>query len=179
MNCTAPDVTGCGLGRIGAMTGVARMGSHVDSARSREPRRLTGLALVLPSGSSAGYLKRRVGCGVSSARRELFVVGHQPVPEVPLRDGEQGGLIVPGEIPSLGSWVAENYEVVAEFDSLMPTGVTVTDEGRIFVSFPRWGDSVPYTVAEVVDGRPVAYPAPRSTSGTSLRSLIAWYRCRV
>jgi sugar lactone lactonase YvrE len=63
------------------------------------------------------------------------------------------------ETPSqLGSWVADNYEVVAEFDTLMPTGVTVTDEGRIFVSFPRWGDEVPYTVAEVVDGNAVAYP---------------------
>jgi sugar lactone lactonase YvrE len=60
--------------------------------------------------------------------------------------------------PRLGGWVADEYEVVAEFDALMPTGVTVTDEGRLFVSFPRWGDSVPYTVAEVVDGKPVPYP---------------------
>ncbi|MFC4036247.1 L-dopachrome tautomerase-related protein [Streptomyces polygonati] len=60
----------------------------------------------------------------------------------------------------LGSWVAPDYEVVARFDDLMPTGVTVTDEERVFVSFPRWGDDVPYTVAEVVDGRAVAYPNP-------------------
>jgi sugar lactone lactonase YvrE len=54
--------------------------------------------------------------------------------------------------------VASDYEVVAEFDSLMPTGLTVTDEGRVFVSFPRWGDDVPYTVAEVVDGKAMPYP---------------------
>jgi sugar lactone lactonase YvrE len=54
--------------------------------------------------------------------------------------------------------VAPEYEVVAEFDDLMPTGVTVTDKERIFVSFPRWGDDVPYTVAEVVNGRPQPYP---------------------
>ncbi|GHH88364.1 hypothetical protein GCM10018793_67790 [Streptomyces sulfonofaciens] len=59
----------------------------------------------------------------------------------------------------LGSWVAPEYEVVAEFDDLMPTGVTVTSEERIFVSFPRWGDEVPCTVAEVVDGRAVPYPS--------------------
>lgn len=62
-------------------------------------------------------------------------------------------------VSPLGSWVAPDYEVVAEFDDLMPTGVTVTNEERIFVSFPRWGDDVPYTVAEVVNGRAVAYPS--------------------
>jgi hypothetical protein len=61
----------------------------------------------------------------------------------------------------LGSWVADNYEVVAQFEDLMPTGVTVTDDGRVFVSFPRWGDEVPYTVAEVVDGKAVPYPSPQ------------------
>ncbi|WP_433559720.1 L-dopachrome tautomerase-related protein [Pseudonocardia xinjiangensis] len=60
----------------------------------------------------------------------------------------------------LGSWVAPYYDVVAEIDDLMPTGVTVTDDGRVFVSFPRWGDDVPYTVAEIVDGKAVAYPDP-------------------
>ena len=39
----------------------------------------------------------------------------------------------------------------------MPTGVTVTETGRIFVNFPRWGDDVPYTVAELKDGKPVAF----------------------
>ncbi|MEW1683625.1 L-dopachrome tautomerase-related protein [Streptomyces sp. NPDC093594] len=61
--------------------------------------------------------------------------------------------------PPLGSWVAADYDVVAEFSDLMPTGVTVTDEGRLFVSFPRWGDDVPFTAAEVVNGQAVAYPS--------------------
>ena len=60
----------------------------------------------------------------------------------------------------LGSWVASDYEVVAEFADLMPTGVTVTDDGRMFVSFPRWGDEVPYTAAEVVGGKARPYPGP-------------------
>ncbi|GII56211.1 hypothetical protein Pth03_46000 [Planotetraspora thailandica] len=81
----------------------------------------------------------------------------------------------------LGSWVGTDYEVVAEFDALMPTGVTMTDGGRLFVSFPRWGDDVPYTVAEVVDGEPVPYPhrelnewSPETTAETlvSVQSVI-------
>lgn len=49
-------------------------------------------------------------------------------------------------------------EVVTTFNGAMPTGVTVTREGRIFVNFPRWGDDVPFTVAEVKDNRLVPYP---------------------
>lgn len=58
----------------------------------------------------------------------------------------------------LGSDAQADYDVVAQFTDMMPTGLTVSDDGRIFVSFPRWGDEVAYTVAEVVDGRPVAFP---------------------
>jgi len=50
-------------------------------------------------------------------------------------------------------------EVVATFDGPMPTGVAVSDDGRVFVNFPRWGDDVRYTVAEVRDGRTVPYPS--------------------
>lgn len=56
-------------------------------------------------------------------------------------------------IPTIGQ-----LERVAAFDGPMPTGVTVAEGKRIFVNFPRWGDDVPYTVAEIRDGRPVPYP---------------------
>ncbi|MBL6457244.1 gluconolactonase [Belnapia sp. T6] len=49
-------------------------------------------------------------------------------------------------------------ETVANFDGAMPTGVTVSQRGRIFVNFPKWGDDVRFTVAELKDGRPVAFP---------------------
>ncbi|GAA2246486.1 major royal jelly family protein [Herbiconiux moechotypicola] len=67
---------------------------------------------------------------------------------------------------SLGSWVADDYDVVAEIADNMPTGLTVADDGRLFVSFPRWGDDVPFTVAEIVDGRPIAYPDLESNTWT-------------
>jgi sugar lactone lactonase YvrE len=49
-------------------------------------------------------------------------------------------------------------ETVASFRGPMPTGVTVSHHGRIFVNFPRWGDPVEFTVAEIKDGKPVAFP---------------------
>jgi len=49
-------------------------------------------------------------------------------------------------------------ETVATFHGAMPTGVTVSHDQRIFVNFPRWGDSVPFTVAEIIDGEAIAYP---------------------
>jgi hypothetical protein len=42
-------------------------------------------------------------------------------------------------------------EPVAYFNDAMPTGVTVSHKGRIFVNFPRWGDDVPFTVSEPED----------------------------
>ena len=42
-----------------------------------------------------------------------------------------------------------NPERVFAFNGAMPTGVTVTETDRIFINFPRWGDDVPYTVAEI------------------------------
>ena len=55
--------------------------------------------------------------------------------------------------------VIGNLEVVATFTGPMPTGVSVANSGRIFVNFPKWGDNVEYTVAEVVDGKTVPYPS--------------------
>ena len=44
-------------------------------------------------------------------------------------------------------------DVVATFEGPMPTGVTVSKTGRIFVNYPRWGDPVEFTVAEVTPGK--------------------------
>jgi sugar lactone lactonase YvrE len=61
-----------------------------------------------------------------------------------------------GDLPS--AQAIGSIEAVATFHDAMPTGVTVSENGRIFVNFPRWGDDVPFTVAEVRDGRSFAYP---------------------
>ena len=49
-------------------------------------------------------------------------------------------------------------EQVYHFNDAMPTGVTVSHQGRIFVNFPKWGDQAIFTVAEIRDGKLVAYP---------------------
>jgi len=65
-------------------------------------------------------------------------------------------------LPILGhadnTTLENRIEVVHEFFGSMPTGVTVSQTGRIFVNYPRWGDPVPFTVAEIVNGREVPYP---------------------
>src|SRR6202522_4203539 len=50
-------------------------------------------------------------------------------------------------------------EIVHLFHGAMPTGVSVSRTGRIFVNFPQWGDEVEFTVAEIRDGELVAYPS--------------------
>ena len=66
-------------------------------------------------------------------------------------------------------------EPVAYFNGAMPTGVTVSHKGRIFVNFPKWGDDVSFTVAEIRNGEMVAYQPSRSGRCTCFRSVS---RCR-
>lgn len=49
-------------------------------------------------------------------------------------------------------------EQVFAFHDAMPTGVTISENGRIFVNFPRWGDKVPFTVGELRASKVVPYP---------------------
>lgn len=49
-------------------------------------------------------------------------------------------------------------EQVFAFHDAMPTGVSISEKGRIFVNFPRWGDKVPFTVGELRNGKVVPYP---------------------
>jgi sugar lactone lactonase YvrE len=52
----------------------------------------------------------------------------------------------------------DRLQKVATFDHQV-TGVTVSEDGRIFVNFPRWSEDVPVSVAEVMnDGSIKPYP---------------------
>jgi sugar lactone lactonase YvrE len=64
-------------------------------------------------------------------------------------------------------------EPVAYFNGAMPTGVTVSQKGRIFVNFPKWGDEVPFTAAEVRDGKAVAYPDEAMNQTTDTHDVAA------
>lgn len=60
--------------------------------------------------------------------------------------------------------------LVASFDHQV-TGVAATDDGRLFVNFPRWTDDAPISVAEVlVDGSLRAYPDARWNEWRNVRA---------
>ncbi|MCP3144976.1 major royal jelly family protein [Pyxidicoccus xibeiensis] len=67
----------------------------------------------------------------------------------------------PGQSPGEATPAVKpaTLEEVHAFHGPMPTGVTVSREGRIFVNYPRWGDPVRFTVAELRDGKEVPYPS--------------------
>jgi sugar lactone lactonase YvrE len=68
--------------------------------------------------------------------------------------------------PAAGKLAQTDLEVVANFTGPMPTGVAVSHDRRIFVNFPRWGDPVEFTVAEVKqDGSVVPYPDLQTNKG--------------
>lgn len=58
-------------------------------------------------------------------------------------------------------------EIVAMVNGPMPTGVAVSRSGRTFLSFPRLGDKVAYTVAELKDGRASAFPSEELQAGNT------------
>lgn len=48
---------------------------------------------------------------------------------------------------------------VISFKGIQVTGITMSENGRMFVNFPRWRDGVPFSVAEVLkDGSYAPYP---------------------
>ena len=55
--------------------------------------------------------------------------------------------------------IAPALEIVHRFFGTMPVGVAVTSDNRIFISYPRWTDKGPVTLAELKNGVEVPYPA--------------------
>jgi sugar lactone lactonase YvrE len=68
-------------------------------------------------------------------------------------------------------------EPMAYFNGAMPTGVTVSQQGRIFINFPKWGDDVKFTVTEIHNGgEAVAFPDEtinRSNPNDPAASLVS------
>ncbi|AND40550.1 L-dopachrome tautomerase-related protein [Cytobacillus oceanisediminis] len=56
-------------------------------------------------------------------------------------------------------------ELVYVFYGAMPTGVSVSETGRIFICFPKWGDDVKFTVAEIVGDTLQPYPSLETNFG--------------
>ncbi|QHA93104.1 L-dopachrome tautomerase-related protein [Bacillus sp. N1-1] len=73
-------------------------------------------------------------------------------------------------------------ELVYVFYGAMPTGVSVSETGRIFICFPKWGDDVKFTVAEIIGDTLQPYPNLETnlsnqgnitTSFISVQSVVA------
>jgi sugar lactone lactonase YvrE len=59
-------------------------------------------------------------------------------------------------------------ERIAE-SPVMPAGIVVTDSGRTFVSFPKWGEPHDHTLMEYADGQWNGFPGPF----TSIQGIVA------
>src|SRR5438552_11639898 len=53
---------------------------------------------------------------------------------------------------------AAQLQEIASFPNQQVTGVAVSKSGRVFVNFPDWSDDHTISVAEVIDGKPKAFP---------------------
>lgn len=93
----------------------------------------------------------------------LFMACTPSVPTIVTRDQW-----AKSEVASSESRVLKTgeFETVALIEGAMPTGVTVSKGGRLFVNFPRWGDKVAYTVAEIRSNGIVPYPDEATNRGT-------------
>jgi hypothetical protein len=88
------------------------------------------------------------------------------------RNSKNGSIHKLPAADSIGS-----LEPIAFFHDAMPTGLTVSHKGRIFVNFPKWGDNVQYSVAEVLkDGSTIAYPDMELNRTDENDKLQHWYR---
>lgn len=72
-------------------------------------------------------------------------------------------LVLFGSICSAQELPAEKtigkLEIVAKLNGPIPTGITVSNTGRIFICFPKWTrDAIEYTVGELKGGITVPYP---------------------
>ena len=70
---------------------------------------------------------------------------------------------------------SDKLQLVVGITGPMPTGVAVSRSGRIFINFPRWGDPVEFTVAELKDGQPAAFPDKQinKAEGDPARQLVS------
>ena len=61
---------------------------------------------------------------------------------------------------------SDKLQLFAAVKGPMPTGVAVSKTNRVFTNFPRWGDPVEFTVAEIKDGKIEAFPSRELNDST-------------
>src|SRR4051812_11904232 len=61
---------------------------------------------------------------------------------------------------------SDKLELFGTVKGPMPTGIAVSKTNRVFTNFPRWGDPVEYTVAEIVNGKITPFPSKEMNDST-------------
>jgi sugar lactone lactonase YvrE len=89
-------------------------------------------------------------------------------------DARRGRPKVPPHRPAREP-IGRRLEVVHAFpvDAPIPTGVTVSRTGRVFVCHPRWEDPVPFTVGELRDGSELPFPSLAQNDPSSADHLFS------
>ncbi|MCY1636743.1 L-dopachrome tautomerase-related protein [Marinifilum sp. D737] len=67
---------------------------------------------------------------------------------------------------------SNNLEVTASSNKQW-TGVAVSKENRLFVNYPKWSNDVPISVAEIVNGKAVAFPNQEWNNAHNKESFLA------
>lgn len=91
--------------------------------------------------------------GTGSRRLRFVVVSLLFAAAVEAQASQSASDIAPAK-----AQVSNSIRPIFAFKGAMPTGITVSEDGRFFVNFPRWGDEVPYTVGEIRGQNVVPYP---------------------
>lgn len=86
---------------------------------------------------------------LAPAQQQMVITDEQKIRDVELATA-QGG-------PAAGKR-AEHLQPYALIYGAMPTVITVSEEGRIFLAFPRWEDQVGATVAEIRKDQLIPFP---------------------
>lgn len=96
------------------------------------------------------------GCSTNRTADESTLTQGAKVDRESVGGSAAAAKLARSKVPNFPS--TRNLQTVALFNGAMPTGVTVSKSGRIFVCFPRWGDPVEFTVGELRGDDVVAYP---------------------
>jgi len=99
----------------------------------------------------------------------------------PLRAEQRGEILTAGDArqlprattgPAVGHRSA-SLEPYASIDGPSPAGIAVSAEGRVFISFPGWGDAVQLTVGELTrDRRLIPFPKSSSSELKSVQGIF-------
>jgi len=111
----------------------------------------------------AALLFASAGCKQDTPEADA-VSGERSLDSVELARATGGNIGTVGQI-----------ETVALLRGPMPTGIAVSPDNRLFVNFPRWGDRVEFTVAEIKSGRAVPYPnlAMNKAEGDPAKTFVS------